>query len=381
MRRGDNPAKYVQPGARVTIGRRDLTTGEYRTATRLAMIAGLSTILERPHMRTSVIGLILLSSILWSSAAFTAASVTITALEAPVWVQRDGTRSRISGADEIRIDDRLITGDSGRLALHLDSGIDLQLDANSEIEITGSVETETAITGSQSSARFHGGRTCVQFHAQPEAARQFNLRFGDAIIMIIHEKGHVCAEYSSDLSRIALVSGTVQITNTIESSMVVLGEPGSEYRFDDTGFFELGRMEAEIRIEVDDDTTAVREANSDSGTSGSRTQAVASPDPGTEQADTARQSPPATGDIASAFVYTVYLFSTRSEEVANEVNQKLRDAGHQTLILSSDDRGSTRYRIAVSGFSSRQAARDYSAAIVGKHGIADTWIGRSKITE
>ncbi len=378
---GGNRAKYVKPGARVIIGRRDSTTGEYRTATRLAMIVALSRIRERPPMRTSVIGLILLSGILWSSAAFTAASVTITALEAPVWVQRDGTRSRISAADAIRIDDRLITGDSGRLALHLDSGIDLQLDANSEIEFTGSAETETAITGAQASARFHGGRTCVRFHAQAEAAKQLNLQFGDAIIMIIHEKGHVCAEYSTDLSRIVLVSGTVQITNTIESSMVVLGEAGSVYRFDNTGFFELGRMQAEIRIEFGNDATAVREADTDNGTSGSQPEAVASPETGTEQEDTARQSTPVTGDISSAFVYTVYLFSTRSEEVASEVNQKLRDAGHQTLIVSSDEQGSTRYRIAVSGFSSRQAARDYSAAIVGKHGIADTWIGRSKVTE
>ena len=74
----------------------------------------------------------------------------------------------------------------------------------------------------------------------------------------------------------------------------------------------------------------------------------------------------------------MYLFSTRSQEVAREVDQKLQRAGHDTSIIVSTEGDEERYRIAVTGFSTRQAAREYSDSIVGNHGIRDSWIGRDR---
>ena len=80
-------------------------------------------------------------------------------------------------------------------------------------------------------------------------------------------------------------------------------------------------------------------------------------------------------------MYTVYLFSSQSQENADRLNQKLRDAGHPTEIIVSDDGETVRYRVAGTGFGTRQAAQQFSDSVVGKHGIRDSWIGRSKLTE
>jgi RND family efflux transporter MFP subunit len=87
-------------------------------------------------------------------------------------------------------------------------------------------------------------------------------------------------------------------------------------------------------------------------------------------------SPEPAGDDASAYIYTVYLFSTRSEEVANQVNERFQDQGHPTEILISENDGSVRYRIGVTGFESLQSANGYSASIVGTLGVSKTWIGK-----
>ena len=78
------------------------------------------------------------------------------------------------------------------------------------------------------------------------------------------------------------------------------------------------------------------------------------------------------------YIYTVYLFSTRSEDVANEVNQRFQKAGHKSKIITSGKEPSIRYRVAVSGFESRQSAQDFSSSVVGKLGISDTWIGKER---
>ena len=75
------------------------------------------------------------------------------------------------------------------------------------------------------------------------------------------------------------------------------------------------------------------------------------------------------------------MFSTRSEEVANEVNRELQQAGHDTRIIVSTKETPARYRVAVSGFNSRQEASEFSSSIVGTHGIRDTWIGRDRTNQ
>ena len=83
------------------------------------------------------------------------------------------------------------------------------------------------------------------------------------------------------------------------------------------------------------------------------------------------------GGSTSEYIYTVYLFSTRSEDVANRVNERFRDQGQQTEILVSKKDGSVRYRIAVTGFENRQSAEQYVASIVGTLDVSKPWIGKN----
>ena len=78
----------------------------------------------------------------------------------------------------------------------------------------------------------------------------------------------------------------------------------------------------------------------------------------------------------SGYVYTVYLFSSRDEEVAQEINRKFLKAGHDTQIIESTSDSVIRYRVAATGFDSSQAAKNFSNSVVGKYGVTGTWIGR-----
>ena len=87
---------------------------------------------------------------------------------------------------------------------------------------------------------------------------------------------------------------------------------------------------------------------------------------------------PAVVNPAGDYVYTLYLFSTTSEKVADEVNQKFQQAGHESRIIVASKADVTSYRIVVSGFESRQAAQQYAESITGQFGVTDTWIGRKR---
>ena len=75
-------------------------------------------------MRRSAVALIVLFGALWASASLAYSGFTVNAIESPAWVERNGARTAISGGDEIRIQDRILTGDSGRIAFQLQPGTD-----------------------------------------------------------------------------------------------------------------------------------------------------------------------------------------------------------------------------------------------------------------
>ena len=103
---------------------------------------------------------------------------------------------------------------------------------------------------------------------------------------------------------------------------------------------------------------------------------------GDEAADTEGRASPDPGDAAdSDYVYTVYLFSTRSAEIADEVNRKFRARGLETRILQTSTDSVSRYRIGVTGFGDLDAAKNYSASVAGTLGIAKTWIGKNRAPE
>ena len=87
---------------------------------------------------------------------------------------------------------------------------------------------------------------------------------------------------------------------------------------------------------------------------------------------------PAAVNPTSDYVYTVYLFSTTSEKIAAQVNQKFQQAGHESRIIVPTKADVTSYRIAVTGFESRQAAQQYAESVTGTLGVTSTWIGRKR---
>jgi len=78
----------------------------------------------------------------------------------------------------------------------------------------------------------------------------------------------------------------------------------------------------------------------------------------------------------SIYIYTVYLFSTRDEEIAEQINRRFQKAGYDTQIFESTTSSILRYRVAAPGFESKQEARKFSDSIVGKLGVTETWIGK-----
>ncbi len=83
----------------------------------------------------------------------------------------------------------------------------------------------------------------------------------------------------------------------------------------------------------------------------------------------------------SEYVYTVYLFSTRSADIAGEVSEKFRKLGYDTEVLQTRAESVTRYRVAVTGFSDLDAARDYSESVTGTLGVNKTWIGKNPLSD
>lgn len=97
----------------------------------------------------------------------------------------------------------------------------------------------------------------------------------------------------------------------------------------------------------------------------------------TVTADSARAAVAGPAQTQNDYSYTVYLFSTRSENVAGQVNNRFRQEGHDTEILTSEQDSVTRYRVAVTGFSDLRSAEDYSSSVSGTLGITQAWIGKS----
>ena len=86
---------------------------------------------------------------------------------------------------------------------------------------------------------------------------------------------------------------------------------------------------------------------------------------------------PVPREASTEYEYTVYLFSTRSVEIADKTNKRFQEAGYQTQIYEHDTDGVIRYRIALPGFETRLAAKEFSDLIIGKLGVSDTWVGKA----
>jgi hypothetical protein len=182
----------------------------------------------------------------------------------------------------------------------------------------------------------------------------------------LHPHVDICAQREDGMSSVILRGGSVQVTHSVDPNLIILSEAGTKFRINDNGSYEL---------------LVPGSASSLTPQTKSSLSTLAAPDTDVDKAfasgATTTSKTEASGqENLPDYQYTVYLFSTRSEDVAEQVNRKFQAAGHKTQIKVSETDSVTRYRIAVPGFSSAQAAKNYSDSIIGTLGIKDTWIGK-----
>ena len=314
--------------------------------------------------RFAVIGLICIISTN-ASAGF----ATITALTPPVWLQQEDRKFRLDRNSELKIGDTVSTGETGRVQMMLWEHASLQLNTNSAISLLMEESANTASSESQPEIYIHHGRVCIDYTAQPGSNKLFKVNMGDTMFAVIQNYGDICLLRSEGQNFIKLRAGSVQITQAIVTDMIILSEAGSEIHMEESGSYSLlfpgGELSA-IEIEEPFIIETGGEPVTPSESQKANDIAVL---PQTELKTTAKNE-------GSAYVYTVYLFSTRDEEVAQETNQKFLKAGHDTQIIESTSNSVKRYRVAATGFDSSQAANDFSNSVVGKYGVTETWVGR-----
>lgn len=328
-------------------------------------------------MQKTVLSLIALTGALCFFPANASSVARIIAIESPVWVYHNNSKTELNHNSDLKIGDQIITGDSGRVEMQLSSNAILQLNTNSEIRILAQKKTETGSPDNQSKLYVHDGRACIKYNSQPSTEAKFEVDIGNSLIAAIHNHGHICVTRRDGLSSINLRDGSVQITQTTDQNIVILSEAGTEFRIDDGGSYNLFFPGTDDSFTVENDPPFVTETQLEEETLGDEIEAVDSNIAAIDIVEV-NDSKPAVGKNEPDYIYTVYLFSTRDEDVANRVNKKFQKAGHKSIILTIAKDSLTFHRIAVSGFKSHQSAEDFSSSIVGRLGVTDTWIGKDR---
>lgn len=282
----------------------------------------------------------------------------------PVWIQLDDAEAELDPGNDIGFGDRIVAGRDGRAEIELWTGVTLRLYADTEIRLQPAYQQDG--DGAEMAELYLArGRICLETGPPTSSGRNFRLNVAARLLAIIHQSAHLCALRRGDASALGLLGGSVQLDNTIEPGTVILSQAGFEFVIDDDGSYSLLPASSAARVAGIDEQPFIDTAD-----------ITADGDADAESEDAGEAIQAAAGE--NTWVYTVYLFSTRSREVADEVNRRLREAGHDTRIIASSGNTAARYRVAVSGFASREAARGFSDSIVGRYGIRDTWIGRDR---
>jgi hypothetical protein len=330
---------------------------------------------------------------------------TIISLESPVWVQKDNNKTELSNNSRLKVGDNIITGETGRVEMRLWSSTVLQLNADSNITILLEKDSDVATPYDWPRLYLDKGMACINYLSNDDASNGFKLNIGNTMFAVLSSQGDICVTREDGLSSIILITGSVRVTHSVDPNLIVLSEIGTEFRIDDKGSFELLLPSADdsppqVKDPVNTKTAKIK--------SEPRTEiAPAKIEPVTAETnigkdefdDVVGDTPITTEDIpvrhesASAKEaakvepkqpmeegiydanYRVYLFSTRSKDVAEEVNQKFQKAGHSTQIYTNKSRSETYYRIAVAGFKTEKTAKKFAQSIVGTLGITGTWIG------
>lgn len=302
---------------------------------------------------------------------------SIAAMTSPAWVQREDAKNELGRNHEINVGDHVFTGAAGLLEIQLWAGVELRVYSASEIRIMAQAESGSDPSDNLPLLFMQRGRICLESPPASSTGNNFELNVADILLVAIQQYGHICVSRREGMSSINLRAGSVQITNILDPGMVILSEAGIEFRMDDEGSYQLLPSAEDATMADMNSEPFIAEAITK--------QESSNPESAKTMSDMAVTGDSATAEIetdasknATGYIYTVYLFSTRSEEVANQVNERFQQAGHKTRILVNENESPIRYRIAVPGFESRQSARDFADSMVGKLGVKDTWIGKDR---
>ena len=333
---------------------------------------------------TTVLSILAISSLLPVQAS---SAATVFALESEVWARQGDEISRLSRGSDIKAGDRVVTGDSGRVELRIGEYVSVRLNTTSEVLFNGSAGTEGS---GWPDITLQSGKSCIRIQRLPDGDRQFEVALGDTMSIILQREGFICLLHQDGLSSVHLREGSIQVSHSVDSNIIVLSEPGSEFQveFGESysvllpEFGEIYHIASEGFPLAIAESEAAGESNGDANVS-SQVEPEAATEVSTEivpEVSSSDESPQPVSsyDATSKYIYTVYLFSTRSRDVADEVNQRFQRAGYPSQIFTGESDGNTRYRVVVTGFSSREAAGEFADSMIGKLGIEDTWIGRNQ---
>ena len=343
----------------------------------------------------------MLAGIIVGTTVNAAPVATVTALKSPVWLQRDDNISEAGSNSIFNPGDIISTGDNGQVEMQLWTNARLQLNSASTITI----QNEIAATNTTGPPRLYinQGRACIDYTSQSSSENKFEVNIGDMMFAAIQSSGDICIFRGDGLSSVKLRAGSVQVTHAADPSIIILSETGMEIHITDGGSYDLrvtgegdstgpeiempfvvGTVNEKSLSGRSTDSAAIHEptpaqtevvveqAGTDIAGNADSSAGSATEDSGTSKRDSKVVAP----EALSAYVYTVYLFSTGSFEIADQVNRKFQQAGYDTQIYQRGIGSESRYRIAVPGFESRRAAETFADSMVGKLGISDTWIGR-----
>ena len=328
-------------------------------------------------LRKPPLGMLIVALLVTASPVFAESDATVFAIHPSAWLQQGEAIEVLKMGDVIRAGDRIVTGDTGRIEIRVNGHLNLRQNTSSEVLFQiGSAASEAA--AAQPDLLVQAGKACVEWKRVRQNRNRFVIALGNTMSVTLHNEAHICVLHQDDLSSVHLHDGSVQITHTVDPNIIVLSESGSEFQVEFGESYSVLLPETGHVFDLASEGFPIPEGLQ-------QVIAEAEPEPVVEvepefevevEAAAAVEVPVPSYNAASKYVYTVYLFSTRDEAIATNVNQRFHGAGIPTQIYIRETGDTTRYRIVVTGFSSREAAQGFADSIIGKHGIADTWIGR-----
>jgi hypothetical protein len=357
-------------------------------------------------MQKKILILMVLTIITGTTTANASSIATITALDSPVWLVQDNSKTELGRNSILKSGDNISTGDAGLVEMKLWVNGTLQLNSNSQIIIRDENGIDATNFKRQPELYIHQGRACINYTAQSASESKLKVNIGNTMFAAIPHHGDICVFRRAGLSSIKLRAGNVQITHPGDLNLITLSEAGAEFHIEDGGSYKLLITGDELSIlEIEKPfsfRSAVEEVNpifspeivdSNDIAFGELTEAefeaTSDEDVPARTLDIIDINKDTAGELKTAasettpknevfiYNYTVYLFSTRDEEIAGQINRRFQKAGYDTQVFESTPSSILHYRVAAPGFKSKQEARKFSDSIVGRFGVTETWIGKA----